>query len=547
MPDAKRLEWLINMKNGLWTAARFPFGAAAACALGLAALLGVPALGAEIQVKDYTVPVDLLGEGTAWCARYAEDGRMISVMEAGNVIEGEDGRTVLAKIFQVDGGMKPLAEARTIYFTGWQERQQCGDVQLKAKKYGAAFAAYDEAVKLDETHAAPASLYVGRGDARIQAGAEARDLTVDKLEASKEDYTTAKTLDAACAGAYLGLADVSIREGNIDGDGGAREILEEGLAATENDAGVQAKLDQIVAGNVSDSSGHEHRHSFFEEGTGLVWYYDTVYDEKGREKTSTSFDRDGQEICHIDCVYDAAGQRLVYRWGYSSDGTLAKAIQEFNENGQVISRIEQKWEDGQWVDDERTTYEYTDQGRVVTTEMRIPYWTGEASAFKRVQVYDTEDHRLRLEYYDKDGSLVNHSEYAYDEAGNLTLRKIYENGMLTSHEEFAYNEAGKRTEHREYKQDTMIRYIQWDYNELGKEVEERCYTIPEGDESGQFKVTWRSKSYYSEDGKQRIKAEIYGDGETLSYYEQWIYEGSKLVRSEVREADGTLKSWETYS
>ena len=532
------------MKNRMWMRGRFPFGAAAACALGLMALLAVPALGAEIPVKDYSVPVDLTGEGTAWCARYAEDGQMLSVTEAENTSDGTDSRTAIAKIFRVDGEMKPLSEAQTVYFTGWQERQQCGDIQMEAKSYSAAVDAYTEAIEMDETQAAP---YVGRGDARIQAGVKAKELTADKLAESKADYTTAKKLDAACAGAYLGLADVSIQEGNIDGDGGAKAILEEGLAATGNDAGVQAKLDQITAGNVTDSSGKEHRHSFFEKEKGLVWYYDTTYDEKGREKTAVSYDRDGQEICHIDSVYDAEGRKLVYRWGYSSNGTLAKAVLQYNDSGQVISRVEQEWEDGQWVDDERTSYEYTDQGRVVTTEMRFPYWTGEADAFKEIQVYDTEDHRLRLEYYDKEGRLVKNREYAYDEAGNLALMKEYNNGVLSSYEEYDYNEAGKRTELREYDQDSLLRYEQWDYNEWGKEVEERHFTIPEGDESDQFKVTWRSKTYYSEDGKHHIKSEIYGDGETLSYYELWFYEGNKLIRSEVYKPDGTLESWEIYS
>ena len=115
------------MKNRMWMRGRFPFGAAAACSMGLTALLAVPALGAEIPVKDYAVPVDLTGEGTAMCARYAEDGRMLSVTEAGKD-DGEDGQTALAKVFRVDQEMKPLSDAQTVYFTGWQERQQCGDV-----------------------------------------------------------------------------------------------------------------------------------------------------------------------------------------------------------------------------------------------------------------------------------------------------------------------------------------------------------------------------------------------------------------------------------
>ena len=180
------------MNYRMWTHGRFSCRAAAACALGLTALLTAPALGAEIPVKDYAVPVDLTGEGTAWCARYAEDGRMLSVTEAENAADGADEQTALAKVFRVDQEMKPLAETQTVYFTGWQERQQCGDVQMKAKKYTAALDAYDEAVKLDETHAAPASLYVSRGDARIQAGVKAKDLTEDRLEASEADYTTAK-------------------------------------------------------------------------------------------------------------------------------------------------------------------------------------------------------------------------------------------------------------------------------------------------------------------------------------------------------------------
>ena len=517
-----------------------------AASLGLAALLAVPALGAEVPVKDYTVPVDLTGEGAVWCARYDEQGKMLSLRESGDPAAdaGEAEGAAWAKIFQLNGDMEPLAGAQAVYFTGWRERQQYGDLLAGKKKYDQAAQAYTQAIELDGAQALP---YVGRGDARILGGAKAKDLTEDKLAASQADYETAKTLDPACAGAWLGLADVSIREGNIDGDGGAKEILEEGLAATGNAAPVQAKLDEIVSGAVSDSSGKEHRHSYFEGIKGLVWYIDTVYDAQGRKKTVTSYDGSGQEICHIDCLYDGEGRRVVYQTGTVSDGSLVKSSYDYDELGRIISRVKQVWEDGRWLEDERDTYEYTDEGRTVTTEKRIPYlWNG-TDIFKTVSVYNGEDQRIRYDLYDSDGNLAGRNEYEYNAAGDQTLKKIYENGALIQHEEYDYNEGGKRTELREYDQDTLVRYTQWDYNGQGKETEERRFTVPEGDETGTFAVTWRATTEYSEDGRDKLRWSCYGDGKNLSYYEMYTYENHRLVKSEVYEANGTLVSAETYT
>lgn len=564
------------MKYRMWTHGRFSCRAAAACALGLTALLAVPALGAEIPVKDYAVPVDLTGEGTAWCARYAEDGRMLSVTEVGKDA-GEDGQTALAKVFRVDQEMKPLSDAQTVHFTGWQERQQCGDVQMKAKKYTAALDAYDEAVKLDETHAAPASLYVSRGDARIQAGVKAKDLTEDRLEASEADYTTAKSLDAACAGAWLGLADVSIREGNIDGDGGAKAILEEGLAATGNDAGVQAKLDQIVSGNVTDSSGKEHRHSFFKVIDGeedLVWYYDTTYDSKGREKSVTSYQGTGPRICRIDCLYDNAGRELVSFRGYSDNGALTREVNAYDESGRVISdRIEQPWADDSWLIDTSRTYEYTNEGRIVTEENRIGIlwnYSDDLVITKEVRFINLDEDEIWWEGYGKDGNLIAREEFSYDAAGNIILEKTYENGVLTKHEEHDYNEKGRRTEKREYEQGKLVKCEQWDYDAQGREIEVReykdgtlvLYEQRDYDEYGHeveyrnyelYGDKWsstRTKTYYSEDGTHEIRMELYStsDGvETLNQYWQYIYEDGRLVRIEVHSGNGTLIRSETFS
>ena len=440
------------MKNRMWMRGRFPFGAAAACALGLMALLAVPALGAEIPVKDYSVPVDLTGEGTAWCARYAADGRMLSVTEVGKDT-GEDEQTALAKVFRVDQEMKPLSDAQTVYFTGWQERQQCGDVQMKAKHYDAAVEAYSEAIEMDKTQAAP---YVGRGDARIQAGVKAKDLTEDKLEASEADYTTAKSLDAACAGAWLGLADVSIREGNIDGDGGAKAILEEGLAATGNDAGVQAKLDEIMVGNVTDSSGQQHRRTFFDGDGNLLSYLDFGYDTQGRMSSVASYNSAGP-IDRIDVQYDENGRRLNY-YITSVDGHLDQEIYQYDENGYITR---ERWLDrvgGEWQEIKGYTYTYYEDGNRATAQ----------------------------EYWIRNGveEIGEHEEYFYDDAGHQIRRNVYRaSGELYWYIIEDYNEAGVHTKHTEYglrKQNgtevyEVTSYKLYFYNDSGKLVRSEEY------------------------------------------------------------------------
>ena len=78
--------------------------------------------------------------------------------------------------------------------------------------------------------------YVGRGDAYVLSGE-----TEDNLTAAKADYETAIELDETSAEAYLGLADVFIRQGDYEK---AQVILKQGLEIT-GDGKLQEQLNTI--------------------------------------------------------------------------------------------------------------------------------------------------------------------------------------------------------------------------------------------------------------------------------------------------------------
>ena len=327
---------------------------------------------------------------------------------------------------------------------GWQEQYDLGLRYLNEENFQEAILAFTEAIAIDPNRP---ELYVGRAGAYIASGE-----TAENLAAALADYETARALGYTAADLWLGLADVYIRQGDYDK---AREVLEEGLAATGGDPDIQAKLDELDSGAVTDGAGRLRWRSGFDENGDLAWYHVYSYDEDGWETGVTHYDGAGNELGHLDLTYDE-DHRPVQTFAFSgSDGWLIRVENTYNEAGQVVREASYP------LDDHLATiseYTYDDQGRRVRLDsfmldgQPLGYtlygWGADAGQLDWLENYSaagTLDYRIdyirddqgrvvRTDTTGPDGELKTYTvtEYTdegtvdtgYDAAGNQTYRIV---------------------------------------------------------------------------------------------------------------------------
>ena len=112
----------------------------------------------------------------------------------------------------------------------WEEQYDLGVRYLSEGNYEGAIIAFTAAIEID---AKRPEGFIGRGDAYIGSGE-----TEDNLAAALGDYETALTLDETLVGAWLGLADIYIRQGDYEK---ALEVLKEALTKTDSDQSIADK------------------------------------------------------------------------------------------------------------------------------------------------------------------------------------------------------------------------------------------------------------------------------------------------------------------
>ena len=112
----------------------------------------------------------------------------------------------------------------------WEKQYNLGIKYLEEGNYQEAIIAFTEAIEIDDKQPLP---YVGRGDAYI--------LLDESFEEAQADYEKALELDDTISGAYLGLAEICIRQDRLDD---AITILEKGLKKTGDDEGLKSKLEE---------------------------------------------------------------------------------------------------------------------------------------------------------------------------------------------------------------------------------------------------------------------------------------------------------------
>ena len=148
----------------------------------------------------------------------------------------------------------------------WQEQYDLGVRYLSEGNYEEAIIAFTAAIDIDPKRP---EAYTGRGGAYIGSGE-----TADNLAAALADYEAALELDETLAGAWLGLADVYIRQGDYDK---ALETLREGLDKTGGDQSIADKIEEMEAGNFTDSSGNARQISSYDSGGTLLWRHVFTY------------------------------------------------------------------------------------------------------------------------------------------------------------------------------------------------------------------------------------------------------------------------------
>ena len=277
----------------------------------------------------------------------------------------------------------------------WQSQYDLGLRLLSEGNYEEAIIAFTAAIEIDPKQA-PA--YVGRGDAYILGGG-----SEDSITLAQTDYEAALELDNQLAAAWLGMVDAYIRMGEFDL---AEETLRKALELIPDDEALSAKLNEMLAGEITDSSNRVHKSmSFLPDGT-LHNY--TIYEYgEGPHKTAwTHYDADGTVTgsCIVD--FDAQGQSERYNH-FDEEGTLfAQASFVYNEQGQKIEQYVYG-SDGEMMN--YFTFEYDENGR------QIQY-----SGFKA----DGTRYGYWISEYDENGNRI--SEKQYNDSGELEYIDTYE-------------------------------------------------------------------------------------------------------------------------
>ena len=359
--------------------------------------------------EDYSVSVACPAEASVFCASYNEDGRMLEVhaVDSGSdtPLDVQTDDASQAKIFALDKTNAPAADTQTVYFDGWEERDQYGDVCLDAKEYKKASAAYSQAIGMDGQQAEP---YVGRGNATVLAGE-----TEQSLAAARQDYETAKTLDETNAGAYLGLADISIRQGDY---ASAQTTLEDALEIVGEAPLIESTLNDLKNGDVSDSAGHVRRSRSYDEDGEFYQHVEWYYDELGRLYAWDNYDRDAESE-----VMDEFGFSLENRCKVEFEGSSSK-------------EIKRTWFDAVGTMTHYSTFEYNGDGQISRQLRFNPDDTPHSYyvyQYRDGLLYRVDDcwpdgtmYAYEISVYDETGRLI--EEIGYSPEGEVEWREVYD-------------------------------------------------------------------------------------------------------------------------
>ncbi|MDE6961644.1 MAG: tetratricopeptide repeat protein [Lachnospiraceae bacterium] len=321
----------------------------------------------------------------------------------------------------------------------WQTLYDLGMKYLEEENYEEAVKAFTSALEADPERA---EVYTARGNAYILSGEKEEHLT-----AALADYEEALGLTEISAEAYLGVADVYIRQADY---GKALEILNLGLEKTGNDKKIADKIAKIEEGRITDSEGKDRRVSYYKEGI-LYGYVEYSYEE-GRVTCMTTQDPDGNQTGDGECLYDEQGNQIQYWSGSVSDDgmvVLCRHLCEYDENGNCIKNTQ-----------------YRLDGSVMHTKL---------------YEYDENGKLIKLTYYSESGDVLSNELFEYDGNGNRIKNNCYSgDGTLREFFQYEYDENGTQTKQEHYDADgTMLGYITWELDENGEQISQNVVSLVE--------------------------------------------------------------------
>lgn len=292
----------------------------------------------------------------------------------------------------------------------WKEQYDLGIRYLSEQNYSEAILAFTAAIEVDPNRP---ELYIGRARAYVASGE-----TEENLAAALADYEKAQELGYTAADLWLGLADIYIRQGDYDK---ALEILQEGLEATGGDASIQAKIDEMESGTITDSSGRQRKHTTYDSDGNLLQYTLFFYSETGEITEQITYDATDFPVSSSENLVDENGVYITNSYFYikhiNADGTVtpvqdpagqtrriemedSQRIERYNPDGSLVSIKITEYEDWNGMRREVSSTTYGSDG--VTVEMKMLY------------TYDEEGRSLE--------------NIVTDQNGNITTRQIYEYG-----------------------------------------------------------------------------------------------------------------------
>lgn len=331
--------------------------------------------------------------------------------------------------------------------TSWQEQYDLGMKYLVDRNYEEAIIAFTTSIKASQYQA---HAYVGRGNAYVLSGE-----TEEKLASAQADYKAALALDDTIASAWLGLADVYIRQGDFDR---ALDILREGLEKADGEKTIADKIEEIESGHIIDSSGNVRRLNGYDSSGKLAWYHIFDYNDLNQQSAVTAYDADGNQISYMEFPYDEEG-RLLKRNDY------------YTETGEISGY---------------SAFEYDEHGNIVKSTFCLLDGTPQNYD---VFEYNTDGLRIASSRYEcnKEGDYLSTSS-EYNEQGNEAKTTWYDvNGNVHGYYTYEYDSDGKRTRYNNCAVDGTIReYCLYLYDNDGSYIGEEYYN---GDGSLQFSTT----------------------------------------------------------
>ncbi|MBQ8801225.1 MAG: tetratricopeptide repeat protein, partial [Clostridium sp.] len=210
----------------------------------------------------------------------------------------------------------------------WQEQYDLGLRYLSEGNYEEAIIAFTAAIEIDPKNAGALS---GRGQAYVLSGE-----TAENLSAALADFEAALAADELLVNAWLGLADVYIRQGEYDK---AMEVLQEGLEKVGGNTAIADKIAEMESGSFTDSAGNTRRMNHYDSSGTLIWYHIYTYNRDGKKTSATSYDASESQTGQVTLEYDLEGNNTVsYNYG-SDDGVVGRIENRCDGNGNQIEQF----------------------------------------------------------------------------------------------------------------------------------------------------------------------------------------------------------------